>query len=231
MQEHCAIVKDLLPLYVEDLLSEQSENFVCAHLAVCDDCTDYYHQLMNDDPRCADKLTAITNLKLAKQERQQTRKRGLFFGLVIGILVAIVIGVIGNKLINFPVYTMQETALTTEQAMQISEEIAISAEESALFDDLVALESPTEDAIYDLLSETFPERTWYVDSLTDEVLYLSCVDGDTVCYYSFQFGKRDTLIKATRLDASDTAPIYDSQNNETYTMYENKLSVWQTIFG
>ena len=34
----CKIVSDLIPLYVEDMLSEESREFVCLHLAECEDC-------------------------------------------------------------------------------------------------------------------------------------------------------------------------------------------------
>lgn len=39
--KHCEIVKDLLPLYVEDLLSAESRALVGEHLLECEDCRDY----------------------------------------------------------------------------------------------------------------------------------------------------------------------------------------------
>lgn len=36
--DNCNIVKDLLPLYLEELCSEDSKNYVEAHLAQCEDC-------------------------------------------------------------------------------------------------------------------------------------------------------------------------------------------------
>ena len=36
--KHCDLVKDLLPLYAENLLSEESRSVVADHLASCPDC-------------------------------------------------------------------------------------------------------------------------------------------------------------------------------------------------
>ncbi|NLY21569.1 MAG: zf-HC2 domain-containing protein [Tissierellia bacterium] len=38
MKENCNIVKDLLPLYAENLLSDDSKKYVRDHLEDCDDC-------------------------------------------------------------------------------------------------------------------------------------------------------------------------------------------------
>lgn len=38
MMNNCQIIKDLLPLYKEDLLSEESKNFVEDHLKTCSEC-------------------------------------------------------------------------------------------------------------------------------------------------------------------------------------------------
>ena len=36
--KECAIVKDLLPLYIEDMVSEETKLFINAHLKECEDC-------------------------------------------------------------------------------------------------------------------------------------------------------------------------------------------------
>ena len=38
MKNECNIVKDLLPLYIEDMVSEDTATFVNEHLAKCEDC-------------------------------------------------------------------------------------------------------------------------------------------------------------------------------------------------
>ena len=36
--KECAIVKDLLPLYIEDMVSEETKIFINEHLKECEDC-------------------------------------------------------------------------------------------------------------------------------------------------------------------------------------------------
>ena len=38
MKNECNIVRDILPLYVEDMVSEETEKFVKEHLAECKNC-------------------------------------------------------------------------------------------------------------------------------------------------------------------------------------------------
>ena len=43
MKHECSIVRDLLPLYAEGMLSQESTAFVKEHLENCDDCRAAYH--------------------------------------------------------------------------------------------------------------------------------------------------------------------------------------------
>ena len=43
MKHECSIVRDLLPLYAEGMLSQESTAFVKEHLESCDDCRAAYH--------------------------------------------------------------------------------------------------------------------------------------------------------------------------------------------
>lgn len=44
MKIPCGVIKDLLPLYHDDVCSEESKDIVEAHLSECDDCRSYYDQ-------------------------------------------------------------------------------------------------------------------------------------------------------------------------------------------
>ena len=48
---HCDIVKDLLPLYVDDVCSEKSKREIEKHLEECEDCRCYYEMLKEDNPK------------------------------------------------------------------------------------------------------------------------------------------------------------------------------------
>jgi len=48
MDKQCNIVKDLLPLYHEDLTSDESNQMIKAHLDICTECSDYVHSIDDD---------------------------------------------------------------------------------------------------------------------------------------------------------------------------------------
>lgn len=45
----CDVIKDLIPLYVDDVLSEDSKTLVDEHLSGCAGCMDYYNSLKEPD--------------------------------------------------------------------------------------------------------------------------------------------------------------------------------------
>lgn len=48
---HCDIVKDLLPLYVDDVCSEKSKREIEKHLEECEECKNYYELLKEGNPK------------------------------------------------------------------------------------------------------------------------------------------------------------------------------------
>ena len=48
MKYECDIVKDLMPLYIDDLLSENSKKFVEDHINSCESCKNYYDKLSSE---------------------------------------------------------------------------------------------------------------------------------------------------------------------------------------
>mgnify|MGYP002620669899 CR=1 FL=1 len=95
----CEVIKDLLPLYVDDVLSSDSRALVEEHLETCEGCTDYYHALK--EPEGNYKQMRKSDEKAAFKRIKGTLKRkrlitilvtavciaalgfGLFYGLVV----------------------------------------------------------------------------------------------------------------------------------------------------
>lgn len=48
MKKNCNVIKDLLPLYIDDVCSEESKNLVEEHLNNCDNCQSYLEELKFD---------------------------------------------------------------------------------------------------------------------------------------------------------------------------------------
>ena len=44
MKNECNIVRDLLPLYIENMVSAESAQFVEAHLSKCPECNDRHRR-------------------------------------------------------------------------------------------------------------------------------------------------------------------------------------------
>lgn len=47
---NCAVVSDLLPLYVEDIVSPETKQAIAQHLDTCSDCRAKYEQMLMDVP-------------------------------------------------------------------------------------------------------------------------------------------------------------------------------------
>ncbi len=47
----CDVIRDLLPLYIDDICSEKSHSLVEEHLEECDDCRSCYEDMKNDLPK------------------------------------------------------------------------------------------------------------------------------------------------------------------------------------
>ena len=70
MSRICHIVKDLLPLYVEGMVSEETASFIEEHLQACSNCKDLLNAMkgideesINSDDSKVDDGTVIKNVK------------------------------------------------------------------------------------------------------------------------------------------------------------------------
>ena len=87
MTNECSIVKDLLPLYAEDLTSAETADFVKTHLAGCESCREEYVKI-KEPPHSAAEETAAP-LKAVK--KKLTRRRALIAAgaAVLALLIGI----------------------------------------------------------------------------------------------------------------------------------------------
>lgn len=84
-QTHCEIIRDLLPLYIDSVCSEESRNLVEAHINKCENCKREYELLLSDLAISEEHdASAIKKIK----HRILTEK------IVIGLLVVFVIACI-----------------------------------------------------------------------------------------------------------------------------------------
>lgn len=97
----CGIVKDLLPLYAEDMASEESAAFVKMHLETCEDCRKAYEEMkapMETEPAAP-----------LKTVKKTVKKRGLLIAGVIACLVAaLLVGVFARLTKPIPLSASDE---------------------------------------------------------------------------------------------------------------------------
>ena len=103
---HCNVIKDLLPLYAEDLVSQESRELIQEHLSGCEDCKKELEAIQKS-PR----LPLEVDTTGLKQISNMIRKKRILSVLtaVITLVTVLVTGVI---FMLTPVY------LTTGQAIE-----------------------------------------------------------------------------------------------------------------
>lgn len=91
MKYECDIVKDLMPLYIDDLLSENSKKFVEDHINSCESCKNYYDKLSSEIKIPVSKEARFSDLRpieyLKSNLSKKIIKKVLGTTLVIGLLV------------------------------------------------------------------------------------------------------------------------------------------------
>ena len=90
MKNNCEIVQDLLPMYVEGLTSESSNQFVEEHIDSCQECLNYYKTIKEDLPleETSYSHAEIEDQELIKDIKQRIKNRTFIVALV-GMLIGL----------------------------------------------------------------------------------------------------------------------------------------------
>lgn len=90
MKNNCEIVQDLLPMYVEGLTSESSNQFVEEHIDSCPECLNYYKTIKEDLPleETSYSHAEIEDQELIKDIKQRIKNRTFIVALV-GMLIGL----------------------------------------------------------------------------------------------------------------------------------------------
>lgn len=132
MKNECSIVKDLLPLYAENMLSEDTAGFVKEHLSGCADCCEDLEVLKTAGPQAmpaGEEISLKNTLKKIKGRVQIFTAMIIIFGAVLGvglinhssifynIVIMPIIGALGyvimrwRALYNIPIILVLSSAL------------------------------------------------------------------------------------------------------------------------
>ena len=90
MKNDCSVVKDLIPLYTEGLVSEETKEFICEHCKRCKKCKELFDNTAVpavDDHDDNGKKEKIWN-EIARKERKRKRREYTFALLAAVILIS-----------------------------------------------------------------------------------------------------------------------------------------------
>lgn len=141
----CDVIQDLIPLYVEDMLSEDSRRLVQIHLDECEECREYMDELQKKEP-----LPVETDTKPLKKIQSALRKKK-WQTVVVSALITLLIG------------TLTVVFMTAPEYLPYSAEVVTVNEEDNGF---VLAEFNEEVAEYDLERYTAESGTGSVYHLT-----------------------------------------------------------------
>ena len=88
----CSVIKDLIPLYVDDVLSEDSRKLVEEHLAGCSDCKDAYESLKSGVGSGVNKTNRDKEV-IKKLRKKILTKRMIAVGIAVILVTALFLGV------------------------------------------------------------------------------------------------------------------------------------------
>lgn len=71
MKMHCRVIQDLLPLYVDEVCSEESRKIVEEHLSECETCTEVFEEMKS---KTVSKEQVEMNLQEAESIRNLSKK-------------------------------------------------------------------------------------------------------------------------------------------------------------
>lgn len=86
MKIHCDVIRDLLPLYTEDLASEKSCELIDEHLADCNECKKFLEELKSPDIEINHTAEPIQTLK-HKLKKQKITVASLSSFITVSIII------------------------------------------------------------------------------------------------------------------------------------------------
>ena len=96
----CGIIRDLLPLYIDDVCNEESKQAVENHLSECEKCRNYYKSMKSTEGFVAKENDNLEDMKMAnnlKNVKSKINKK--IRNIVLGAVAAMVFVVVGVTLL------------------------------------------------------------------------------------------------------------------------------------
>jgi predicted anti-sigma-YlaC factor YlaD len=103
MKTNCKVIEDLLPLYIDEVCSDESKRLVEEHLKECDECSAKLNaqeaEITVGKEEIEQNLKAKDPFKKIRRKQSYT-KAGAWLGALIGLVSSLVFGVFGQPLLG-----------------------------------------------------------------------------------------------------------------------------------
>ena len=90
MKDKCSIARDLMPLVIDGVCSEESSSFVKEHVSQCPPCAEIWGEMKTELPRVAAEKEKAELEKAAKAMKKKRRKR-VFWTVLLSVMAAVVL--------------------------------------------------------------------------------------------------------------------------------------------
>lgn len=196
MSNQCNLIKDILPLYVEDMVSADTQEFVNAHLEQCAECRAELERMRGSTKFVPNIDTDIVPLKRIKKDLFIRRLQTIFFTAIIACVVAI---------IAFGFLTSPAFFPYSDDLLNVADNH--SGEIIVTFDDRVTGYTCTKEFYEETGSEVYRLNAW----TTTWDLYFSNRGNQNVVIPSN--GESNIQIFFTQNNGSEDVLIYGENNN------------------
>ena len=142
----CGIIRDLLPLYIDDVCNEESKQAVENHLSECEKCRNYYKSMKSTEGFVAKENDNSEDMKMAnnlKNVKSKINKK--IRNIVIGAVAAMVFVIVGvtllfnvalkevstdDVIVSANVYSFEELIENSASNVPNSESVTIYSDDS-----------------------------------------------------------------------------------------------------
>ncbi|MBQ8766377.1 MAG: zf-HC2 domain-containing protein [Clostridia bacterium] len=142
----CGIIRDLLPLYIDDVCNEESKQAVENHLSECEKCRNYYNSMKSTEGFVAKENDNSEDMKMAnnlKNVKSKINKK--IRNIVLGAVAAMVFVIVGvtllfnvalkevspdDVIVSANVYSFEELIENSASNVPNSESVTIYSDDS-----------------------------------------------------------------------------------------------------
>lgn len=207
MKQECSIVRDLLPLYVEDMVSPETAEFVRGHLAACETCQAEVQRLRQPPdvtpPTQEERPEAPLRLLQRKLLLKRIQSALLAGGFVLVVLLS------AFAILSAPRY-FPYTAQLLEVTEQADGSLTITFDQAVTqcqVESLGTQEPDNQSESYSVQAWTSPWDQWFSHSGVRTLTISPHTDRPVLVYYAQNNGQGDVLVYGEHPDGGmETLP-------------------------